>query len=214
MERKGKYAPPDYPVLTTITRRYLTGHRLWDGQMQFDINQVLRIDAKMYRHFALFTLIITACVGFFADGENREAVANEMDKRDQQVALRKAEEEKQSQANRPAFENRAGSGPAMADEGIGDYGSPMDQSSGKGSASALPLRLPGSGLPNACGREAADRNALARMNKLQRDAYLAKLDEMDCDKAAKEARPHQPTRSEISALAAASAARSGSSEID
>lgn len=182
--------------------------------MQFDINQIIRIDAKMYRHFAVITLIVTACVGLFADGENREAVASEMDKRDQQVALRKAEEEKQSQTNRPAFENRAGNGPAMADEGIGDYGSPMDGTSGKGSSSALPLRPPAPGLRNACGRAAADKAALARMNELQRQAYLAKLDEMDCTRQSREEQPHQPTPAEIRSLAAASAARSGSSEID
>lgn len=180
--------------------------------MQFDINQFVRIDPKMYRHFAVVTLIITACVGFFADTENREAVAGEMDRRDQQVELRKAEEAKQAREH-STFENRAASGPAMADDVGGGYGAPMDNGGSRGMGSSV---MPASYRPlaQACGRAAADRNALARMSQPQREAYLAKLDEMDCSRSASESQPHQPTQSEISALAAASAARSGSGSVD
>lgn len=180
--------------------------------MAFDINQIIRVDPKMYRHFAVLTLVITACIGFFADTENRAAVASEFDKRDQQAALRKVEEEKQG--NRPVLENRAGNGPAMADEGSGNYGAPTDGGSGLGTATSINPFRAAPGLRQACGREAADRTALAKMSKPQAAAYLAKLDEMDCSRASTMPEPHQPTQREINALAAASAARSGSSSVD
>lgn len=182
--------------------------------MQFDINQIIRVDAKLYRHFAVLTIVVTLCVAFFADTDNRQAVANEMDRRDQQTALRKAEEEKQAK-NHSTFTNKS-VGPPMSDD-FGTYGAPTDTGSGKGTSSALPLPRASSqkGLREVCGRDAADRDALARMNDLQREAYLAKLDEMDCSQQQRaEAQPHQPTQSEISALAAASAARSGASSVD
>lgn len=199
-------------MLTILSHLLLNPAVLIECPMALDINQIVRVDAKIYKHFAVLTVVITACIGFFADTDNRQAIASEMDKRDQTVALRKAEEEKR--AKHPVLENRAGNGPPMADDLAGGYGAPTDGGSGRGTASSV---LPGagsSGLRQACGRSAADRNALAKMGKEQAAAYLAKLDEMDCSKAAQSSQPHQPTPGEISALAAASAARSGSESVD
>lgn len=180
--------------------------------MNIDVNQILRVDAKMYRHFAVITLVVTACVGFFADTENRQAVASEMDRRDEQVALRKAEEEKS--AERPVFQNNAGNGPAMGDDSSAGYGAPTDTGSARGIGSSVLPAAYSPGLRQACGRNAADRTTLSKMSKEQAAAYLAKLDEMDCTKVAAQSQPHQPTSAEISALAAASAARSGSQSVD
>jgi len=182
--------------------------------MQFDINQVLKVDPKMYRHFAVATIILTALFGFFADGENREAVAEEMDKHDQQVAARKAEEEKQSQ-KKPILVNRAGEGRDESADDSGGFGSATDRTSGKGFGTSMAWSSSSPGLRQGCGRALADRNVLAQMNDRQRDAYLARLDEMDCGgESAATAAPHQPTSAEISQLAAASAARSGSASVD
>ena len=37
---------------------------------------IIIVDAKMYRHFAIVTIALTACIAIFADGESRAAVEN------------------------------------------------------------------------------------------------------------------------------------------
>lgn len=48
----------------------------------------------MYRHFAVVTVLITLLIALFADGENRQAMGNELEAQRQQTALRQAEGEK------------------------------------------------------------------------------------------------------------------------
>lgn len=50
------------------------GTGLWDQAMS-RIAKPSPVSAKMYRHFAAITLIITAGLGFFASAENTQAVA-------------------------------------------------------------------------------------------------------------------------------------------
>lgn len=45
---------------------------------------------KIYRHFAVFTLVITVLMAMFADGENREAMADEIRSREQQAEVQTA----------------------------------------------------------------------------------------------------------------------------
>jgi hypothetical protein len=47
------------------------------------------IPAKVYRHFAVVTLLLTLTVAFFADGENREAAAAQLAEKRQETKLRK-----------------------------------------------------------------------------------------------------------------------------
>jgi hypothetical protein len=47
------------------------------------------IPASMYRHFAVVTLLLTLSVAFFADGENREAVAAQASEKRQATKLRR-----------------------------------------------------------------------------------------------------------------------------
>jgi hypothetical protein len=48
----------------------------------------------MYRHFAVVTVAITLLIALFADGENREAIGNELKAQQQQTEMRRAEAEK------------------------------------------------------------------------------------------------------------------------
>lgn len=48
-----------------------------------DLIASIPVPAKMYRHFATVTIVITACIALFADGERREAIGAEI-KADQQ----------------------------------------------------------------------------------------------------------------------------------
>ncbi len=49
------------------------------------------VTAKMYRHFAIVTVGITACLAMFADGENREAVHDSIVRQQQQQQMAAAE---------------------------------------------------------------------------------------------------------------------------
>ena len=50
--------------------------------------------SKVYRHFAVITIAVTACIGLFADGENTEAVRSRIEERQSRNHVLKAEAEK------------------------------------------------------------------------------------------------------------------------
>ena len=54
---------------------------------------IIPVNAKMYRHFAIATVMITGTLALFADGENREALEEQIEARQQTVALKQAEQE-------------------------------------------------------------------------------------------------------------------------
>ncbi len=58
---------------------------------------IIPVDAKMYRHFAIATVMITGCLAMFASGENREALEAQLAENQQQNAARQAEQEKAEQ---------------------------------------------------------------------------------------------------------------------
>ena len=58
------------------------------------IAETLAIPPKMYRHFAVVTVLITLLIAIFADGENRQAIGSELKAQQQQTELRRAEAEK------------------------------------------------------------------------------------------------------------------------
>jgi hypothetical protein len=59
---------------------------------------IIPVDAKMYRHFAIATVMITGCLAVFASGENREALADTIESQQRQVEVQQA----QAQAKKPA----------------------------------------------------------------------------------------------------------------
>ncbi|PLK26017.1 hypothetical protein [Novosphingobium sp. TH158] len=56
-----------------------------------ELLESIPVPPKMYRHFAVITVVITACIAVFADGERREAIGAELKAEQQQAALRQAE---------------------------------------------------------------------------------------------------------------------------
>ncbi|MEO7384308.1 MAG: hypothetical protein ABIU18_05180 [Novosphingobium sp.] len=52
------------------------------------------IPKAMYRHFTVITLLATACIAIFADGERRQTISDEIDAQNQKAALRQAEADK------------------------------------------------------------------------------------------------------------------------
>ncbi|WP_374405546.1 hypothetical protein [Pelagerythrobacter sp.] len=100
------------------------------------------MNAKMYRHFAVVTVCLTAGLAIFADGESRQAVADEIAAHEAQTDLERAEVAKFGQ---PKL--LIGSGqPAQSASfdyggGGGAYGAPMDPLGGSDrSASSAPRR--------------------------------------------------------------------------
>jgi hypothetical protein len=53
---------------------------------------IIPINAKMYRHFAIATVMITGCLALFASGENREALAETIEAQQRQTQIRQVEQ--------------------------------------------------------------------------------------------------------------------------
>lgn len=51
------------------------------------------VPVKLYKHFAVVTVVLTATIALFADGENREAVAHQMEQREEEARLERASQE-------------------------------------------------------------------------------------------------------------------------
>lgn len=96
------------------------------------------IPPKMYRHFAVVTVLLTAAVAMFAGGENRKAVAAQVEN---------AEENGSQVESAPALATRSGDNPAPvvgsfgSDDGI-VFGQPMDNPLG-GLSSSVFAKLDG-----------------------------------------------------------------------
>lgn len=96
------------------------------------------LNAKMYRHFAVVTVCLTGALAILADGENREAVAEELARRDRQAELKRAEAAKFGAPKLVTSSDRRGGHAATFDYGgtASTFGAPMDTAgAGAGSAS-------------------------------------------------------------------------------
>lgn len=168
-------------------------------------NHLLGIDPRMYRHFAVIAVAISTVVALFADGDAQEAMAQS--ERHAQSQATKSRAAKAKLVDHRSDGPRRGSGNGGFN---GQFGAPMDGSAGAGGNSGvIPV---GMAVAPAQIIIEVDQKALAKMTPAQRAAYLRKLEE-ERDKRM-EIGPVVPTPEQISALAAQSAARSGSDEID
>lgn len=166
----------------------------------------LGIDPKMYRHFAILTVAISAIVAVFADGESQDAMARNQ----QHAEMKQAEEAKFGKTK--LVDKRDDKSPRRSAGGgfHGEFGAPMDGSAGGGgNSSFIPANMNVGPMPIMI---EPDQAAMARMTPEQRKAYLKRLEE-ERDRRMDEG-PVVPTAAQISALAASSAARSGSDGID
>jgi hypothetical protein len=86
------------------------------------------LNAKMYRHFAVVTVCLTSAIAILADGENREAVADELARREQRAELKRAETEKFGAPKLVASSALRGGHAATFDYGgtASSFGAPMD----------------------------------------------------------------------------------------
>lgn len=123
------------------------------------------VPAKMYRHFAVITIVLTLGLALFADGENRELMAEELAERERQAALERASAEKFGKPKLiKSAQVQQGQFGYSKDEFLGEYGSAMDKTNTSSRKSSI---MPGQRtLPN--GRVAIPGYP---------DAYIASLDE-------------------------------------
>lgn len=166
---------------------------------------LLGIDPKMYRHFAGLTLAISVVIGVFADGNTQDAIA-QTNQRNELKATEAKKNGKPKLADNRSPERQSRFGSESSQYGVGpDSGSGFDP----GAAAPSPMAAATGPMPVWV---EVDQARLARMSPEQRAAYLKKMEE---ERRKREAQgPVMPTPAQISALAAASAARSGSESID
>ncbi|MBB3861169.1 hypothetical protein GGQ88_002441 [Novosphingobium hassiacum] len=165
----------------------------------------LGIDPKMYRHFAMLTIGLTTVFALFADGETRETMAQNS----QRAELKRADE---SKFGKTKLVDKRGDKPRSNASGgfNGTFGAPMDGGgSVSGNSSYIPPALALKSPPIII---EVDQAALAKMSPEQRKAYLKRLED-ERQRRMREG-PVVPTPQQVSALAAASAARAGSDSID
>ena len=151
--------------------------------------QTPAIPAKMYRHFAVLTLLLTASVAFFADGESREVVAAQVAETKQENAVRR-----QSYARFGA--PKLG---AQQPDAVGRF-------SEDDGGPDLAFGTPAAGVPIVN----AASGVMASDDPLVRAGYpRAYLDKLSPEERLKLLESLQASRSQGLSLAAASARRSG-----
>lgn len=55
------------------------------------VDSLIKVPPRMYRHFAVVTVLLTLCIAIFADGENREAISAEIRSQNQLAEMRQAD---------------------------------------------------------------------------------------------------------------------------
>lgn len=155
------------------------------------------VPIKVFKHFAIVTVVITALTALFADGENREVV-------EKQIAAQIEEQERREARNAEPTLARAPSQPSVH-EGFSDsvamgFGEPMVRQRGSENKTGY---IPGSKTPK--GREAIPGYSQDYLDGLSEEEYEALLSGL------REAGMLDPKTREqqIAALQRASIARSG-----
>lgn len=163
-----------------------------------------RIDKKpitgaMYRHFAAVTLFCTLALAMFADGENREAVAREVD---QSVTADTA----RAKATPIQLVRKNLGGSADAGGGFdGTFGQPMDTAGAAARDGIIPTAMPaasGSGLPSGYNTLGISSEVWAALSDEQKKKLMA------AHKAAEAAAAQEERGDQIESLLAASRERS------
>ena len=163
------------------------------------------VPVTMYRHFAVVTVALTFALAIFADGENRAAMAEELDEQQQQAELRQQSAEMVGPVKIGATKPAAAADPgAFGDDEA--MGAPSSMVGGSGGSSSVLIEGSAAGSGLAAGQSVGYPAAhLARMSKDERDQLVKGLREAGM------LSPKQ-RRSRAAALMAASRNRSGATD--
>lgn len=168
--------------------------------MAVSASHFLGVSPKLYRHFAIITVVISATVAMFADGHRRDAIAEGIAKREQHAALTQQDRDKSGPRQVGSPPPQGGSWGSDSPAG---FGAPMDITTVNDASSIYS----GPRAPMQITVE-VDPAVLAKMTPEQKAAYLKKLEEERRRRMAQG--PVVPSPSQVENLIAASAARSGS----
>jgi hypothetical protein len=159
---------------------------------------------RMYRHFAVVTLVLTAAMAIFADGERRGAMAEEIAARQQRARLEQASVAK---FGKPKLVSKVAQGPGSFAPDPGGYGEPMVETGG-GNSSYIPEAngVQGRYVPAAYNRYGLTEDAWDDLSETEREV-LRQEARKEAALAASSERQHQ-----IELLRESSARRSGGEE--
>ncbi|HEY6814433.1 MAG TPA: hypothetical protein VI168_02725 [Croceibacterium sp.] len=159
------------------------------------------IPPKMYRHFALVTVLLTMAVAMFASGENRQATAAQIEERRQQEEFEQNSREKLDEP-KIAHRSERRSAHFSADSEVFDrsFGRPMSVTRGGSGAAGIAAAVgaPGGAPP------AYSEHYLASLGEEERKLLLEGLER-------ERQLSNQERAQRNAALAAASGQRSGGS---
>jgi len=96
--------------------------------MAKQLNPMLGIDAKMYRHFAIITVALTAAVALFADGEKREVIAQGVEDVRNYEPKKKSPKDAKLTINNDNVSDSGGMG-GFYSSGAGDFSSQLSADS-------------------------------------------------------------------------------------
>ncbi len=132
------------------------------------------IPPKMYRHFAIVTVLLTAGLAMFANGENREAVAAHFESRAEENELRR---ESYAKFGAPKVGENEDARPRTPhgwnDGNDGDFGRPMERMRRDTSSSVFP----GSEMADAVEAAGYSPEYLATLSPEERELLLKGLEE-------------------------------------
>lgn len=110
------------PLLNHALRPRLNLPRLYQAAVK-ELLASIPVPAKMYRHFATITIMITACIALFADGERREAIGAEIRADQKRQEMRALDAQRHGPTRLGGVEKSdRGSGFGVETSGDGDNG--------------------------------------------------------------------------------------------
>lgn len=162
------------------------------------------INAKMYKHFAIFTVIATAMLALFAEGENRQAMAEELSELEKKREAH--EQSKQAAYGKPILKRKEPKKTARFAHDHVPFGTPTTRTgTSVRYSSALPLRPEGNLVNDEAFAEfGIPLETLKGMPEKQRAALLKRLRDNRYGTSPEE------REKQLAALIKASANRSGS----
>lgn len=170
---------------------------------------IIPVDAKMYRHFAIATVLITGCLAMFASGENREALADTIEAQQRKVEVEQAQADKPAAKKSNFTDKRKVKGSFSSDSDLRWDPPPMARRS-VGFAQTMQAERVAASPASFGGGGAAPSAPVTVMGALPPGMSPAQYEQMMNQKKKKTAPPpsRQMTEQEVEAMFAASDARS------
>lgn len=176
------------------------------------IAQSIVVSPKVYRHFAVLTVTVTALIAIFADGERREEIADHIEAKEAKAEARRIEAEKNKAKvlHKASKSTRGGGGGGGGGDHIADFGEGMIQEAAYSPGARRPANLP---PPQAMSPEAmlygSSMEQLPDVPPPGMSAEVFQRLKRVQQQRLKKKSPDQATAADMRRMDAASAARSG-----